>query len=98
MEQGNNSRRQSLDTLILGGLATGERVKEIFSQGIMKLNISSLTDRRSSEPKFERSSVRLPATGSTSISSKKVPSPLEKSKVYLHPEEDSTSDSESLAR
>lgn len=95
MEQGNNSRRQSLDTLILGGLATGERVKEIFSQGIMKLNISSLTDRRSSEPKFERSSVRLPAT---SISSKKVPSPLEKSKVYLHPEEDSTSDSESLAR
>lgn len=87
MEQGNNSRRQSLDTLILGGLATGERVKEIFSQGIMKLNISSLTDRRSSE---ERPSVRVTA--------KKVPSPLEKSLVYLHPEDDSTSDSESLAR
>ncbi|XP_054279862.1 SH3 domain-binding protein 5-like isoform X2 [Macrosteles quadrilineatus] len=90
VEQGNNSRRQSLDTLILGGLATGERVKEIFSQGIMKLNISSLTDRRSSEPKFEKSNVKLPGT-------KKVPSPLEKSMAYLHPEDDSTSDSESLA-
>ncbi|XP_046682881.1 uncharacterized protein LOC124369145 isoform X2 [Homalodisca vitripennis] len=98
-EQENSSRRQSLDTLILGGLATGERVKEIFSQGIMKLNISSLTDRRSSEPKFEKTGtgVHLPATNSASLSVKKVPSPLEKSMIYLHPEDDSTSDSESLA-
>ncbi|KAJ8955750.1 hypothetical protein NQ318_008622 [Aromia moschata] len=44
----NNSRRQSLDNL-LG--PTSEKVKEIFSQGMMMLNISSLTERRNSEPK-----------------------------------------------
>uniref|UniRef100_A0A1B6EGV2 Uncharacterized protein n=1 Tax=Clastoptera arizonana TaxID=38151 RepID=A0A1B6EGV2_9HEMI len=84
IEQSNNSRRQSLDSLILGGIATGERVKEILSQSIMKLNISSLKERRLSEPKLVKSS-------------KKVPSPLEKSMTYLNPDDESTSDSESLA-
>lgn len=99
VDQGSNSRRQSLDTLILGGLATGERVKEILSQGIMKLNISSLTERRSSEPKVDKPGVRMNLSGVSVLSSaKKVPSPLEKSMNYLNPEDDSTSDSESLAR
>lgn len=82
-------RRQSLDN-ILG--PTGEKVKEIFSHGIMMLNISSLTERRNSEPKLgiteEKNKYLLP---------KKLPSPLEKTMTYLTTEEDS-SDTESLAR
>lgn len=93
----NGSRRQSLDTLIMGSLATGERVKEILSQGIMKLNISSLTERRSSEPRTDKPSLSI-GQANVMSASKKVPSPLEKSILYLNPEEDSASDSESLAR
>lgn len=81
----NGSRRQSLDN-ILG--PTGEKVKEIFSQGIMMLNISSLTDRRNSEPRI--------ADERSKFSSKKIPSPLERTLTYLTHEDD-TSDSESLA-
>lgn len=44
------NRRQSLDTLLWGG-TTSERVKELLSHGMMMLNISSLTERRASEPK-----------------------------------------------
>lgn len=70
---------------------TGEKVKEIFSHGIMMLNISSLTERRNSEPK----------PGITEdkgrFNSKKLPSPLEKTLTYLTAEEDN-SDTESLSR
>ncbi|GLV44674.1 uncharacterized protein CBL_20585 [Carabus blaptoides fortunei] len=83
----NGSRRQSLDN-ILG--PTGERVKEILSQGIMMLNISSLTERRNSEPRSAVTEDRRSGT------SKKIPSPLEKTLTYLTNEDD-TSDSESLA-
>lgn len=84
------SRRQSLDNL-LG--PTGEKVKEIFSQGMMMLNISSLTERRGSEPKTEGGDEKeKPKTAS-----KKIPSPLEKTLTYLTAEEDS-SDTESLSR
>jgi hypothetical protein len=48
--QGNLNRRQSLDTLLWGGPTT-ERVKELLSHGMMMLNISSLTERRASEPR-----------------------------------------------
>lgn len=82
------SRRQSLDNL-LG--PTGEKVKEIFSQGMMMLNISSLTERRNSEPKNEMGAEKL------KVVSKKIPSPLEKTLTYLTAEED-TSDTESLSR
>lgn len=93
----NGSRRQSLDTLIMGSLATGERVKEILSQGIMKLNISSLTERRSSEPRTDKPSLGINQATVVQSSTKKVPSPLEKSILYLNPDDDSASDSESLA-
>lgn len=46
-----NIRRQSLD--VLWSNATGEKMKEILSQSIMKFNIGSLTERRSSESKIE---------------------------------------------
>lgn len=92
-----NSRRQSLDTLIMGSLATGERVKEILSQGIMKLNISSLTERRSSEPRADKPALGINQATVVSAT-KKVPSPLEKSILYLNPDDDSASDNESLAR
>ncbi|KAF5274817.1 hypothetical protein FQR65_LT00400 [Abscondita terminalis] len=82
-----NSRRQSLDN-ILG--PTGEKVKEIFSQGMMMLNIGSLTDRRNSEPKLGITEDR------NKSSLKKLPSPLEKTVTYLTAEDDS-SDTESLA-
>ncbi|KZC05816.1 SH3 domain-binding protein 5-like, partial [Dufourea novaeangliae] len=90
-----SSRRQSLDMLWSAG--TGERVKELLSHGMMMLNISSLAERRSSEPrtvekdkdKFEKSE-RVEGKG------KKVPSPLEKTLTYLNADEE-TSDSESLA-
>lgn len=48
--QGNLNRRQSLDTLLWSGPTT-ERVKELLSHGMMMLNISSLTERRASEPR-----------------------------------------------
>jgi hypothetical protein len=48
--QGNLNRRQSLDTLLWSGPTT-ERVKELLSHGIMMLSISSLTERRASEPR-----------------------------------------------
>ncbi|KAF5301653.1 hypothetical protein FQA39_LY10700 [Lamprigera yunnana] len=84
---GPNSRRQSLDN-ILG--PTGEKVKEIFSQGMMILNIGSLTERRNSEPKLGITEDKSKST------LKKLPSPLEKTVTYLTAEEDS-SDTESLA-
>lgn len=80
-------RRQSLDN-ILG--PTGEKVKEIFSQGIMMLNISSLTERRGSEP-------RIIVDEKGKNITKKLPSPLAKTLTYLTTEDD-TSDTESLAR
>lgn len=80
-------RRQSLDN-ILG--PTGEKVKEIFSQGMMMLNISSLTDRRNSEPKVGITEDKVKM-------SKKIASPLEKTMTYLTAEDDN-SDTESLAR
>lgn len=80
-----SSRRQSLDNL-LG--PTSEKVKEIWSQGMMMLNISALTERRNSEP---RAGITEGGKGS-----KKLPSPLEKTLTYLNVEDD-TSDTESLA-
>nr|CAH7738374.1 unnamed protein product [Callosobruchus chinensis] len=79
-------RRQSLDNL-LG--PTGERVKEIFSHGMMMLNISSLTERRNSEPK-------VAVTECRGSGGKKSPSPLEKTLTYLNVEDDN-SDTESLS-
>lgn len=98
--QGNLNRRQSLDTLLWGGPTT-ERVKELLSHGIMMLSISSLTERRASEPraapdKMEQDNM-ITAEGKGSNLTKKVPSPLEKSLTYLNAEDDSTSDNESLA-
>ncbi|XP_023711952.1 uncharacterized protein LOC111866854 isoform X3 [Cryptotermes secundus] len=98
--QGNLNRRQSLDTLRWGGPTT-ERVKELLSHGIMMLSISSLTERRASEPraapdKLEQDNM-ITAEEKGSNLTKKVPSPLEKSLTYLNAEDDSTSDSESLA-
>lgn len=88
----NSSRRQSLDMLWSGG--TGERVKELLNHGMMMLNISGLTERRSSEPKTsERDKEKAEKLESKG---KKVPSPLEKTMTYLNPDEE-TSDSESLA-
>ncbi|KAJ8966333.1 hypothetical protein NQ314_003601 [Rhamnusium bicolor] len=83
----NNSRRQSLDN-ILG--PTSEKVKEIFSQGMLMLNISSLTERRNSEPKVGLMEEKL------KNSTKKIPSPLEKTLTYLTIEDDN-SDTESLS-
>lgn len=66
-------------------------MKEIFSQGMMMLNISSLTERRNSEPK-------VPMTEEKSkINIKKIPSPLEKNLTYLTLEDDN-SDTESVSR
>lgn len=98
--QGNLNRRQSLDTLLWSGPTT-ERVKELLSHGMMMLNISSLTERRASEPRAAPDKVeqdnKITAEGKGSSVAKKVPSPLEKSLMYLNAEDDSTSDSESLA-
>lgn len=82
-------RRQSLDN-ILG--PTSEKVKEIFSQGMMMLNISSLTERRNSDPKL--TSIGEKNKSGATI---KIPSPLEKTLTYLTAEED-TSDTDSLSR
>ncbi|XP_012259305.2 uncharacterized protein LOC105687914 isoform X1 [Athalia rosae] len=90
-----SSRRQSLDILWSGG--TGERVKELLNHGMMMLNISSLTERRSSEPRTtEKDKEKADKAERAEAKGKKVPSPLEKSMSYLNPEEE-TSDSESLA-
>ncbi|XP_011264206.1 uncharacterized protein LOC105256184 isoform X1 [Camponotus floridanus] len=91
----NSSRRQSLDMLWSGG--TGERVKELLNHGMMMLNISSLTERRSSEPKtVERDKDKSEKSEKSETKGKKVPSPLEKTMSYLNADEE-TSDSESLA-
>lgn len=87
-----SSRRQSLD--ILWSAGPGERVKELLNHGMMILNISSLTERRSSEPRAVDKDERV---NKGEMKGKKVPSPLEKTIGYLNPEEE-TSDSESLAR
>ncbi|KRT85511.1 hypothetical protein AMK59_928 [Oryctes borbonicus] len=81
------SRRQSLDNL-LG--PTGEKVKEIFTHGMMMLNIGSLTERRNSEPKAGITEDKGKSSG------KKLPSPLEKTLTYLNIEDDN-SDTESLS-
>ena len=80
---------------------TGERVKELLNHGMMMLNISSLTERRSSEPKTaERDkdkSDKSDKSEKSEVKGKKVASPLEKTMSYLNADEE-TSDSESLAR
>lgn len=80
---------------------TGERVKELLNHGMMMLNISSLTERRSSELKTaEKDKERFDKSEKSEKSEgkgKKVPSPLEKTMSYLNADEE-TSDSESLAR
>lgn len=86
----NSSRRQSLD--MLWNTGTGEKVKELLSHGMMMLNISSLTDRRCSEPK----TVDNERSDKAELKGKKVPSPLEKTMSYLNADEE-ISDSESLA-
>ncbi|KAG5891765.1 hypothetical protein JTB14_012499 [Gonioctena quinquepunctata] len=83
-----SSRRQSLDN-ILG--PTGEKVKEIFSHGMMMLNISSLSERRNSDPKLGMTEERTKNSGT-----KKLPSPLEKTLTYLNIEDDN-SDTESVS-
>lgn len=98
------SRRQSLDTLLWN--PTSERVKDILNQGIMMLNISSLTERRSSEPRAEKPGTLPDSTLNPMIGVdqamlpprllKKIPSPLEKSLTYLNAEDDSASDTDSL--
>ncbi|XP_076229645.1 uncharacterized protein LOC116427047 isoform X1 [Nomia melanderi] len=91
----NSSRRQSLDMLWSAG--TGERVKELLNHGMMMLNISSLTERRSSEPRtIEKDKERSEKCEKVEGKGKKVPSPLEKTLTYLNADEE-TSDSESLA-
>ncbi|XP_054015832.1 uncharacterized protein LOC128896482 isoform X2 [Hylaeus anthracinus] len=91
----NSSRRQSLDMLWSAG--TGERVKELLNHGMMMLNISSLTERHSSEPKtVERDKEKFEKSEKVEGKGKKVPSPLEKTLTYLYVDEE-TSDSESLA-
>lgn len=91
-----SSRRQSLDMLWSAG--TGERVKEFLNHGMMMLNISSLTERRSNEPKItERDKEKCEKFEKIEGKGKKVPSPLEKTMTYLNADEE-TSDSESLAR
>ncbi|XP_008216957.1 uncharacterized protein LOC100121161 isoform X2 [Nasonia vitripennis] len=93
-----SSRRQSLDMLWNSG--TGERVKELLSQGMMMLNISNLTERRSSESRGAENEKdkdnKVEKTEKIEMKGKKVPSPLEKTMNYLNAE-DETSDSESLA-
>ncbi|XP_023246657.1 uncharacterized protein LOC106643558 [Copidosoma floridanum] len=93
----NSSRRQSLD--ILWNSGTGERVKELLNQGMMMLNISNLTERRSSDSRIlddEKERATTEKTEKPELKGKKVPSPLERTINYLNAE-DETSDSESLA-
>nr|CAD7399745.1 unnamed protein product [Timema poppensis] len=93
-EEGALNRRQSLDALWTGPAT--EKVKELLSHGMMMLNISSLTERRGSEPLVE-DQPDITSEVRTTSQTKKVPSPLEKSLTYLNAEDDSLSDSESLA-
>lgn len=74
-------------------------MKELLSHGMMMLNISSLTERRSSEPKTIEKDLRERSERLEKLEGKgkKVPSPLEKTMTYLNADEE-TSDSESLAR
>lgn len=80
-------------------------MKELLSHGMMMLNISSLTERRSSEPRVletdnnrEKEDANMQRNNDkVEMKGKKVPSPLEKTMTYLNPD-DETSDSESLAR
>ncbi|XP_049806052.1 uncharacterized protein LOC126248753 isoform X1 [Schistocerca nitens] len=97
-DMSNLNRRQSLDTLLWSGPTT-EKVKELLSHGMMMLNISSLTERRTSEAPSEtvEEDTETTATDVSTTTTKKVPSPLEKSLNYLTAEDESTSDSESLA-
>ncbi|XP_076653090.1 uncharacterized protein LOC143359196 isoform X2 [Halictus rubicundus] len=91
----NSSRRQSLDMLWSAG--PGEKVKELLSHGMMMLNISSLTERRSSEPRtVDKDKDKSEKCEKLEGKGKKVPSPLEKTLTYLNADEE-TSDSESLA-
>lgn len=83
---------------MLWSTGTGERVKELLNHGMMMLNISSLTERRSNEPKIvERDQEKSEKSAKVEGKGKKVPSPLEKTLTYLNADEE-TSDSESLAR
>lgn len=84
---------------MLWNTGTGERMKELLNHGMMMLNISSLTERRSSEPKLADNDDKLIQKHDSKIAvlKGKVPSPLEKTMNYLNPDEE-TSDSESLAR
>ncbi|XP_045480991.1 SH3 domain-binding protein 5-like isoform X2 [Harmonia axyridis] len=84
----NGARRQSLDNL-LG--PTSEKMKGMLSQGMMLLNIGNSTERRNSEPKLGLTEER------PKFSTKKLPSPLEKTLTYLSADDD-TSDTESLSR
>lgn len=83
---------------MLWSAGTGERVKELLNHGMMMLNISSLTERRSSEPRtIEKDKDKSEKCEKVEGKGKKVPSPLEKTLTYLNADEE-TSDSESLAR
>lgn len=83
---------------MLWSAGTGEKVKEFLNHGMMILNISSLTDRRSNEPKIvDRDKEKCEKSEKVEGKGKKVPSPLEKTMTYLNADEE-TSDSESLAR
>lgn len=93
---GDSSRRQSLEMLWGGG--TGERVKELLNHGMMMLNISTLTERRFSEPKItDKDREKVTKMDKYELRGKKAPSPLEKTLLYLNTDDD-VSDSESLAR
>ncbi|XP_044739430.1 uncharacterized protein LOC123300844 isoform X2 [Chrysoperla carnea] len=98
------SSAKNEDSSVYNSRPTSEKVKEIFSHGIMMLNISSLTERRNSEPRTTDSVAAQQTSGenptSKSNSNKKVPSPLEKTLTYLtsNTDEDTTgSDTDSLA-
>ncbi|XP_044007592.1 SH3 domain-binding protein 5-like isoform X1 [Aphidius gifuensis] len=93
----NSSRRKSLDTLWNGG-TTSERVKDLLNQGMMMLNISSLAERRSSEPKAsDNPDSPVKTFEKVDFRGKKAPSTLlDKSMSYLNAD-DETSDCDSLA-
>lgn len=91
------SRRKSLDVLWSGGTTT-ERVKDLLNQGMMMLNMSNLSERRSSEPKaMDNCDSPIKKNEKFDLKSKKAPSTLDKTMSYLNTD-DETSDCESLAR
>lgn len=94
---GNSSRRKSLDILWNGG--TSERVKDLLNQGMMMLNMSSLAERRSSEPKAsDNPESPVKTFEKVEFRGKRAPSTLlDKSMSYLNTD-DETSDCDSLAR